>query len=148
MKATINDIVPGRVLYNVDCPDGHRAHTAKLVCKVIVTGKPVIGNSYGSKKFDCIQDYRPYGFDWYRPDTYDFVRDVGIGDSVYNLHRLFCSEADALAYVAECHAGKFSDPIDQEYYDRTSTAAYKKQWEAERDDLYAMSDALSFDFDD
>lgn len=146
MKATIKDIVPGRILYNVDCPDGHRAHTAKLVCKVIVTGKPVIGNSYGSKKFNCIQDYRPYGFDWYRPDAHDFLGDVGI-EGVYNLHRMFTSEADAIAYVAECHTGKFTDPADQAYYDRTSTAEYKRQWEEEQRDLYFMSDSADdFDF--
>lgn len=148
MKATIKDIVPGRILYYVDCPDGHRAKDANLSCKVIVTSKPFQGNSVGAEMFNCIHDYRPYGFDWLHSDAHDFLGDIGLDERVYNLHRMFTNEADALAYVAECHTGKFSDPADQAYYDLTSTAAYKRQWEAERDDLYALSDALTFDFDE
>lgn len=115
MKATIKDIVPGRVLYYVSCCDAQRAKDARLAAKVIVTSGIHSCNIIGRPMFSCTDDHRPYGYDWERKGTYHYLGDVGLetGRTPSNLHRLFTSEKSALAYVEECHSGKFSSLTDQ-----------------------------------
>lgn len=119
MKATIKDIVPGRVLYYVFCCDAQRAADAKLKAKVIVKSGISHDNVIEYPMFSCIDDYRPYGYEWEHKTAHHYLGDVGLDPnrSPCNLHRLFTSEKSALAYVGECHAGKFSDPADQKRYD-------------------------------
>lgn len=119
MQATIEDIIPGRVLYYVDfvIGDSSTTHEPKLTNKVIVLTHPNTHNNIGHLCFSCIDDYRPYGFEWMREDAHHYLGDVGIG-TIHNMHRLFTNEESALAYVEECRVGKFSCKENQEGYDR------------------------------
>lgn len=131
MKATIKDIVPGRVLYYVFCVSGKDVDDAHLIAKTIVTSLPNTNNLIGHLWFTCIDDHRPYGYDWDRTDSHHFLRDVGImkkGTNPYNLHRLFTSEESALAYVEECKAGKFTDTVDQECYNKDLQPSLMDNW--------------------
>lgn len=121
MKATKNDIFKGATLYYVSCVKAQAAEDAKLVCKVTVTSDINTENNIKAEWFFCHEDYRPYGYDWYRAKAHHFIGDCGLDDHRYNLHRLFTTEESALSYVQECKSGVFSDPLDQEVYDRNLT---------------------------
>lgn len=132
MKATIKDIVPGRVLYHVSFVVGRYGSPPVLDHKTVVLSHPKTNPNIGFLMFDSDDDYRPYGLDWHRKNTYHFLGDNGLEDRVHNMHRFFTCESTALAYVAECRAEVFSDPADQECFAR----------------MKDMGDSDLFDYDD
>lgn len=122
MKATSNNIHPGKILYYVFCVSG--GDKASLEAKIIVKSNVNSHNNIKSPWFSCIDQHKDGGscFDWINEDAHYFLNDCGImaqGKKPYNLHRLFTSEQSALAYIEECNSGVFSDPLDQEYYDKS-----------------------------
>lgn len=140
MKATRNDIKKGAVLYYVSCIDGWRADRAKVRCSLEVTSEIRESlHNFGENTspliieyFECNVNY--IGLDWQNTDR-RYLGDCGMGDGNYNLHRLFTTLESAVAFVEECHTGKFTDARDQDYYDRTITDEYIKRETAFHNEL-------------
>lgn len=117
MKATITDIIPGKILYKVFFLPRLGCDSARIECKVIVTSCVNANNNINSACFNCIDDYNGFGYDYEIKDSHHFLGDVGMGKHIYNMHRLFTTKESALNYVAECRKGVFSDPLDQGQFD-------------------------------
>ncbi len=135
MKATVKDIVPGKVLYYVFFLPGREGGEAELQKKVIVTSHINANNNIKKPCFSAIDDYRPYDFDWEHLDSHHFLGDVGIGE-VHNMHRLFTTEESALDYINQCRSGVFVDKDDQQHYNRVISPDYK-EWLKELEEIFS-----------
>lgn len=139
MKAKISDIIPGNRLWYVCCVCGVETQYAKVSHEIIVTSYIHTNNSCGYPQFDCVSDFRGFGFDWHNFNDHHFLGDCGMPEAIgkepviYNLHRLFTTLESAQAYVIECKTGKFTDPEDQAFYDKTSTSKYQQERDVEFD---------------
>lgn len=137
MRAEITDIVPGRILWEVSCICGCECKP-KLSKKVIVTSKPYMCSDIGLK-FDSVDVWICSDDQWEQKNGSHFLSTYNIKHEtnhyrVHNLHRMFSTKESAELYIAECKAGVFSDKEDQEFYDFSSTAQYKKR----RDEDFAI----------
>lgn len=111
----IEDILPGKILYQVYGVSASRCKDAYIGAKIIVTSKPYIcnNNNIESLRFKCIESYKT----WDNNKGECHLNDRGLGKRVYNLNRLFHTKEDALDFIEQCKAGVFKDPKDQKYYD-------------------------------
>ena len=114
MKFTINQIVPGKILYVVYGVGRRDCKNARLDSKIIVTSKPYTCKDIERPKFDYLYKSEITGKDM-RGNRY--TNDCGLGDNIYNLNRLFSSLEDALDFIEQCKTGVFKEKSDQDFYD-------------------------------